>query len=406
MHAHVRGLLLASVLFASSGATAAVQWPPYVVHLHASGKAYIVDPASDAVVATVDTGRGGTLATTTPDGRKVYVGAAAEGERTVTVIDLEKGEVAARIETGNRPKHPLASPDGRLVVVNHWGLDEGVLRLTFIDTATDTIARQVAIPVAHEPSGVTSMHNAWSYDGRYAYTVDRVDNQFVVVDTADWSVREFDVPSKPHYVVPSHDDREVWVVVEGVDTSNPPMAIVYARENGDFREVKRIPMPVDDQPVIEGHHGNFTQDGRYFVMLNRGPGKDPRGNKMVVIDANTKEIIKSLYFESTGIGHAYNTPDGRYQVITNYGNNVIAIVDTGSWEVVKHLTIGSGRMGHIAFTPDSRFGYVSNAKDGILYKIDMTTLEVVGEVRTGEGPGGGQVLNVWYDIFEELPHED
>jgi len=60
-------------------------------------------------------------------------------------------------------------------------------------------------------------------------------------------------------------------------------------------------------------------------------------------------------------------------------------------------------MGHIAFTPDSRYGYLSNAGDGNLHKIDMQTLSVVKEIKTGDAPGASQVLNVWTNVFEELP---
>ncbi|MFK5970314.1 MAG: hypothetical protein QM487_09380 [Candidatus Marithrix sp.] len=62
----------------------------------------------------------------TPDGKYIYVGAAAIGEDTVTVIDLELKTAITSIKTGNSPKHPLVSPNGKLV--NHWGLNAGILR--------------------------------------------------------------------------------------------------------------------------------------------------------------------------------------------------------------------------------------------------------------------------------------
>ncbi|WP_448569958.1 YncE family protein, partial [Thermus sp.] len=105
---------------------------------------------------------------------------------------------------------------------------------------------------------------------------------------------------------------------------------------------------------------------------------------------------------STGVGHAYNTPDGRRAVATNYGNNVITVIDVVGLRTVKDLVIGKGRMGHIVFTPDGRYGYVSNA-DGNLYKLDMRSLQVVKVIETGMQGGGGQVINVWTNVFEELP---
>lgn len=389
-----------------------VVWPDVIVQLHGSGHAYIVDPATDKVVADLTTGKGGTLGSTTPDGKKVYVSNAAPGETEVVVIDLAKKEVAARVKTGNRPKHALVSPDGKWVGVNHWGLDGEKLKLSFLDAATDKVAKEINLDVklpTVEPGksladyikGVTSMHNAWSNDSRYFYTVDRVDDELVVVDTKDWSVKSIAVPSKPHYISPSPDGKEVWLTVEGKDAANPPMAIVYS--TGEMKELARVAMPLEGQGAVEGHHGTFTQDGKHFMLLNRGPGSNQIGTEVAVFDAAAKKLVKRLATGSTGIGHAYNTPDGKRAVVTNYGNNVITIVDTASWSVVKDLTIGAGRMGHVAFTKDGKYGYVSNDKDGALYKIDMAKLEQVGEIKTNGTPGGGQVLNVWTNVFEELP---
>lgn len=386
-----------------SGVT--VTWPDLIVHLHGvQGKAYLVDSRSDSVVAELATAPGAALGSTTPDGKRVYVGSEAPGGNTVTVIDLEKRAVVARIRTGNRPKHPLVSPDGKWVMVNHWGLDGGKLRVSFIDTATNQVARTIAIDVSRDPgiTSVTSMHNSWSWDSRYAYTVERVDGHLLVIDTRDWSVRKIKTPSAPHYPVPSPDGKELWLVVEGKDRAgNRPGALVF--EVPTMRQIGRVDMPLVNQDVLEGHHGSFTQDGKLFLMLNRGPGSKMAGTEVVAFDAATKTFVARAETRSTGVGHAYNTPDGRYAVITNYGNNVVSILDAKTLAIVKDLTIGKGRMGHVAFTRDGRYGYVSNAGDGNLHKIDMQTLQVVREIPTGKAAGASQVLNVWTNVFEELP---
>jgi len=160
-----------------------------------------------------------------------------------------------------------------------------------------------------------------------------------------------------------------------------------------------------DIEVVEAHHGNFTQDGKLFMALNRGPGKDSRGREVAFFDSKSKKLIHRLTTASNGVGHTYNTPDGKQAVVTNYGNNVISIIDLKKPGTVKDLKIGSGRMGHVAFTRDGKWGYVSNDKDGSLYKLDMGKLEVVKKIATGEKPGGGQVLNVWTNVFEELPRK-
>jgi len=378
-------------------------WPDVVVQLHGAGKAFIVDTNSDELVATLDTCNGGTLGSPTPDASKVYVSCAAPDQTDVVVIDLKKREVSSRVATGNRPKHGLVSPNGKLVGVDHWALSDGKLRVTFLDTATDQIARTLDLDVSAEPAGVTSMHNAWSPDSRYFFTMNRVDNHVMIVDTNDWIVSSLASPSRPHYAVISPNGNELWLVHEGsADVS--PGVVVFDLTEADRPVITELSMPLTGEEVREAHHGNFTQDGSLFMILNRGPGDNLTGREVAFFDAETKEFVHRLSTASTGVGHTYNSPDGRHTVVTNYGNNVISIIDLDEMRTVADLTIGKGRMGHVAFTQDGKYGYVSNAGDGNLYKVDMASFEVVKEITTGAGmPGGGQALNVWTNVFEELP---
>lgn len=44
--------------------------------------------------------------------------------------------------------------------------------------------------------------------------------------------------------------------------------------------IAQMEMPLIGEEVVEAHHGNFTQDGKLFMVLNRGPGKDSRGREV------------------------------------------------------------------------------------------------------------------------------
>lgn len=398
--------LVATVMWGGQALAAHhVVWPDVVVHLHGSGHAYIVDTKTDSVLADLETCKGGTLGSTSPDAKKVYVSCAAEGQKEMVVLDLGKKAIAKRIETGNRPKHGVVSPDGKWVGINHWGLDGGKLRVSFLNAQTDEIAKAIDLDVANpDAKGVVSMHNAWSPDSRLFFTVDRVDNRLVVVNTKDWSLKTYPVPSAPHYAVLSPDGKELWLVHEGNDKAMPGI-LVYDLTKPDMPVIAQMDMPLIGEEVVEAHHGNFTQDGKLFMALNRGPGKDSRGREVAFFDAKTKKLVHRLTTASNGVGHTYNTPDGKLAVVTNYGNNVITIIDIDQRKTVKDLKIGAGRMGHVAFTNDGLWGYVSNDKDGNLYKLDMKKLEVVKKIETAGKPGGGQVLNVWTNVFEELPRK-
>jgi len=392
---------VAATMVRAQGLAPKPVWSPYVVFLNANAKAFIVDTRTDQVVASLDTAKGATLGSMTPDAKKVYVSGAGEGETRVVVLDLERLQVAKVLETGNRPKHGLVSPDGQRVGVDHWGLTDGKLRLVFIRTADDTAEKVLEIPVSQAPKGVTSMHNAWSWDSRLFFSMDRVDDRLIVVDTQDWSYRTVPMPSVPHYPVVSPDGKELWVIHEGNEKVRPGIVVLDLTQPS-LPILASMEMPLIGEDAVEAHHGNFTQDGRYFMALNRGPGNALKGREVAFFNAKTKRLVHRLTCASTGVGHAYNTPDGRRAVATNYGNNVITVIDVIGLRTVKDLVIGKGRMGHIVFTPDGRYGYVSNA-DGNLYKLDMRSLQVVKTIETGMQGGGGQVINVWTNVFEELP---
>lgn len=382
-------------------------WAGVIFHLHGGGKAYAVSEDKGEILATFDTGKGGTLGAITPDGKKLYIGNGGEGVRTVSVIDVVNLTKIADIETGNGPKHPLVSPNGKLVGVDHWrGAEaDGMQKIAFIDTATDKITKEIFYEIKNKDfKGVTSMHNAWSADSRYFFTITRPDKKVLIIDTKDFSMSEKSFDTIPHYIVPSNDGKELWVVTEGTPDGKAPAGVtIFDLTKKDMPVITTLNMPVDGEDAFEGHHGNFTVDGNFFYLSNRGPGGNFKGRAVSVFDAKTKKLVKDIRTASTGVGHTYMTPDGKLSVVTNYGNNVISIIDTKTHSVIKNLTIGTGRMGHIAFTKDGKKAFVSNDKDGALYEIDMAKLEVVKKIETNGNPGAGMVLNSYYNIFEIVP---
>lgn len=210
------GILNNMPLYAKAKVEPSGGWAGVVFHLHGIGKAYAISEDKGDVLATFDTGKGGTLGSITPDGKKLYISNAGEGMRTVSIIDVVNLKKLGDVETGNRPKHGLVSPNGKLLGVDHWGLDEGKQRIVFIDTSSDKIVKELVYDVTNkEFKGVTSMHNAWSADSRYFFTITRPDKKMLIVDTKDFSINEKTFDTIPHYIVPSNDGKELWVVAEG-----------------------------------------------------------------------------------------------------------------------------------------------------------------------------------------------
>lgn len=171
---------------------------------------------------------------------------------------------------------------------------------------------------------------------------------------------------------------------------------------------------LEKDEVIEGHHGNFSLDGRYFYFCNRGPGSNLKGVTVNIFDTATWALaahITTVPFLGTDEddGHAYLSPDGKWVAITKYGTNVLTFLDQSNNWAQTDLTVGTGiHIGHITFTSDSKKAFCSNRVDGAVYQIDLSDVPAVSktitllrpDLTTPAGSGTGQVLNTYTNIFE------
>lgn len=352
-----------------------------------------VDPQKEMVIGHCETGPTGWLASLTPDLKKIYVG--NNGGTTVAVVDAGKHKTIRQIETGKNPKHPLVTPDGKYVLVNHTGEVKAVL----LDAKTDKELKTFRVDYQNkEYKGPLMMHSAFSWDSRHAFIQNYADKKSYVLSIPSFEVvATIEGDSPAHYFIPTPDNKQIWIVYEGNNANKikPSVSIV---DMATFKEVKKIEIPTAEGEPIEGHHGIFTLDGKYFYFCNRGPGPKFGGTTVAIIDVAQQKVIRTIK-AANGVGHPYLTPDSKYVVLTPYGSNIITIVDAKTGLKLKDLAIGNGNhIGHIVFSADSKKAYATNAADGALYVIDMQTREVTKGIPTGEK--AAQVINTYTNLFE------
>ncbi|GAB4468584.1 MAG: hypothetical protein OHK0044_10140 [Burkholderiaceae bacterium] len=407
-----------STLAAGAAPLANAQSPgtatPYVFALRGDGKVAVIDAATDTLVRSIDTGgRGGTLGSLSADGSRLFVANNAPGQRTVTVIDTRSLAKIGDVETGNRPKHPVVSPDGGLLAVNHSGMDAGRIRIVFINPADAKIAGVVEIQVANTAhAGDVSMHGAWSPDGKVFAIGNYADNQIVLIDRDRLAIAAtVATAGNPHYF--DWHKRELWVTVEANEpkTSNSrPQIVVLDVANA---AAPRAAAPVDvsrhdresfNEAFIEGHHGNFTNDGERFIVLNRGSGAALQGVTVEVYARADRKKLTTIAAPARGVGHAYLSPDGRYALITQYNDTVVPVLDLASLKLVATINAGGGgHMGHVAFTGDSRKAYINNRKADEVVVVDMRRFEITRRIKTApSGEVQAMVLNRPYAVFERV----
>jgi len=380
--------------------------------LRGDGFVVAIDTKKDEVIARISTGgKGGTLGSVSKNGRYLFVANNAPDQRTVSVIDTVYLRKVKDIETGSRPKHPVVSPDGRLVAVNHSGIDNGKNRVAFISTRNLEIEKVVELPVLNtDHKGDFSMHGTFSPDGRYYFIGSYSDNRFFIISTKDFSVvAHVDVSGNPHYF--DFNKNTVWVTVEYNEpktTKSTPIVYVYDISNASKPKLlKALSVELSAEELanparIEGHHGNFTNDGKHFMVCNRGASPF-EGTTIRVYNANG-DLVKVIDSAVKGVGHAYISPNGEYAVITQYGDTKVEIISLKNFERIKVIDVGVGKhMGHVVFTEDGKKFYVSNRVADSVFVIDAQKFEVIKRIQTAEsGQAQGQVVKHFYGVFERV----
>lgn len=140
-----------------------------------SGTATIVDPASQSVVAHVETGAGAEGLTIHPDGLRAYVTNREAG--TLVEVDLISGEVTRSMEVGEFPIRVKVRPGGAELLVSDARGNEVVA----VDPESWTILRR--LPVGAAPIGILI-----TPDNRMAYVANTQDDKITVIDLVNWEV--------------------------------------------------------------------------------------------------------------------------------------------------------------------------------------------------------------------------
>jgi DNA-binding beta-propeller fold protein YncE len=157
---------------------------------------------------------------------------------------------------------------------------------------------------------------------------------------------------------------------------------------------------------IEGHHGVFTQDGRHYVVCNRGTGKALEGTSVEIWERASRQRVAALDCGAAGVGHAYLTPDGRFAVLTQYNDTTLPILDLAEKKIAATIDAGQGgHLGHAAFAAGKM--YVNNRKADEVLVIDPKSWTITKRIQTAAGgQAQAMVLAAPYGVFERVvnPH--
>jgi YVTN family beta-propeller protein len=225
--------------------------------------------------------------------------------------------------------------------------------------------------------GAMMRHPYWSRDGKFVYASDNINNILVKIDKTTGNIKAtISLPGSNHYLHPSKDGKLLYAVNETTKGGGTSVTLIDSETD---KVVRDIPIPLETGEPGLGHHGVFSEDGKYFFVCNEG------GRTVAVIDAARQEVVKTIKV-GMGAGHPVMAKDGKYIFVIHHKDNIIAVIDTEKREVVKNISVGNGKkQAHAGyFTPDGKYFYMINTEDNVMVKIDVRKMEVVSRLPVGK----------------------
>ena len=233
-----------------------------------AGAVWVIDTATDAVVAKIPVGRHPAHVVVASDGRKAYV--ANGGDNTVSVVDTGAQRVVQTIAVGAMPHGMRISPDGTQVWVAN--LKGGTVSV--IATGTQKQIPQIAVGKGPAQVGFTP-------DGRLGFVSLSGENRVAVIDPASRKViRKVNVGTVPIQIHATPDSRLLLVANQGTP-KRPGKTVSFI----DLRTFKVV-ATVEAGP---GAHGVVVdRAGRHAFVTNTV------ANTVSVIDIAERKVVATV----------------------------------------------------------------------------------------------------------------
>ncbi len=306
-----------------------------------------------------------------------------------------------------------------LVVVTNRDADE----LTIVDMTTDEVIGKQKVALNSQ-----AHMTAFSPDGKKLAIAATANNKVAVLDLSTNKVSEINVGSGPEHMDISKDNR--WLYVGNIEGGT-----VSAIDLDQNREVARL------KGFREPHGATIMASGNKVYIPNRGAqlvgmvnvseqfstsdilvgsltglasfDRDQAGaamhrersipvngvanvtltldekfayiatgdtNSVTVLDTATDKIVRTI---PVGLDpwRAYASPDGKYMVVPNNGDQTVSVIDAQSHTLVATLS-GAVDMTGVNFA--SNKGYVISRGSSLVLVYDFSTLKKTGQLDMGK----------------------
>jgi YVTN family beta-propeller protein len=211
----------------------------------------------------------------------------------------------------------------------------------------------------------------WSLaqDGDYVLVLNKQSDSLSFVNVATLKAETtVKVGQTPHELAIHPEKTKAYVSNVGANS----ISVIDLKSRKETRKIT--------SPDFQFPHGiTFTKDGSRAIVTSE------QRKKIVIIDAKTDEIIRSIDTDQAGTHMVVLSPDGGWAFFTNRESNTVSVMDMKNMAIVANSPGGKGVEG-IAISPDGMEVWAANRTDGTISVINAWTREAVAVISTGRSP--------------------
>jgi YVTN family beta-propeller protein len=316
-----------------------------------------------------------------PGAHGATLAVANKAEATVSLIDLESGDVVATLPTGAGPHEIGISPDGRFALVTNYGTrEQDGNSLTLVDIPAASVVKTIDLGEYGKPHGVE-----WLDDESAAVTVE-ASKALIVVDIAREKVTQSIGTGQEisHMVALDPERGRAY-------TANIGSGSVTVLDLGKGTREANIATGNGAEGIA------VSASGKHIWVTNRG------ADTITILDADTLEAAGEIGSEGFPI-RATATPKGR-MLVTRARAGDLAIYDAATFEELRVVTFDLGSMDVEERLFGDRFGdssvpigvivdatgevaWVAHANADVITEIDLGSGEIIRMLRAGREPDG------------------
>ncbi len=270
----------------------------------------VINGSTLAVEATIEIGDRPRGIGLSPDGSELYI--AVSEENKIKVVDPSSLKILREFDAGSDPETFAVHPNGNIYISN----EDDAKASVFNPKTGELIA---AIQVGLEPEGV-----AISPDGKRVIVTSESTNMLHVIKAPENIIES-------HILVGSRPRAATF-------TQAGNIAYATAEISGEV-----VKVDVDSGKILKKGSTGDSKSKPKDVVLSKDESTlyvaGGRANKIVVMDADTLEIIKGIPVGKRVWGLA-RSKDGKRLFTTDGVSGTVSVIDTDKNEVIKTIAVG------------------------------------------------------------------